>query len=202
MSDTATDTPTLDAVEQSTALATTERPPSKIAGKAKAQREERATFLASLEYADQPAEKPFKRLSALQRPVLFLLLALALLQGISTFTTSYSGLYGAAAWAVGNQPFLQSIVPFMYDVAIIAFTVKLFMDREEGEKVRWTWFFITLLAFISAGANIIHTLVVSTATTFPQLVVGGIISGGSPFLLALTIEVAASKVFRRAVRND
>jgi hypothetical protein len=165
------------------------------AGRARAGRSRRALELKSAE--EDKATGRFVRLSSQNRGVLFTLLTLATLQAVSTFTTSYAGMFGAAEWAFGVNPLLQSLAPLAYDVAIVSFTIKLFMDREEGEPVVWNWIWIGVLALISAGANVIHTLTVSTAETVQQLVIGGIIAGASPFLLALTIEVAASKVFKK-----
>jgi hypothetical protein len=54
-----------------------------------------------------------------------------------------------------------------------------------------------VLATISSTANVFHTVSVTTAANLPQLIVGCLISGSAPFLLALVIDVAASKVFVR-----
>jgi hypothetical protein len=167
------------------------------AGKAKAERDKRAAELKALE--DPTLKNRFKRLSTQNKFVLYTLLTLAILQAASQFTTSYAGIYGAAEWAFGTNPFLQGISPLGYDVAIIVFTIKLFMDREEGLSVRWDWVWIGVLAAISSFANVIHTLKVSTGTTPQQVIIGAVISGASPFLLALTADVAASKVFKKPV---
>ena len=131
--------------------------------------------------------------------VLGLLLFLVALLAAASFYVSFSGLYAAAAWAVGNNPPLQFAVPIMLDVAIVAFTLSLFVERERGDKVRWTWFAIAVFALASATANILHTLEVSTAVNLGQLIVGAVISGGAPILLAFSTDKAAVKVFKNAV---
>jgi len=137
-----------------------------------------------------------KRLHADTPFVLGLLLALIAALAAASFYVSFSGLYAAAAWAVGDNPPLQFAVPIMLDVAIVAFTIALFVERERGEKVAWTWVSIGLFAAVSAYSNVLHTLVVSTAVNFPQLLVGAIISGGAPILLAFATDKIAVKVFR------
>lgn len=131
--------------------------------------------------------------------VLGLLLFLVALLAAASFYVSFSGLYAAAAWAVGPNPPLQFAVPVMLDVAIVAFTLSLFVERERGDKVRWTWFAIAVFALASATANILHTLEVSTAVNLGQLIVGAVISGGAPILLAFSTDKAAVKVFKNAV---
>ncbi len=131
--------------------------------------------------------------------VLGLLLFLVALLAAASFYVSFSGLYAAAAWAVGPNPPLQFAVPIMLDVAIVAFTLSLFVERERGDKVRWTWFAIAVFALASATANILHTLEVSTAINMGQLIVGAVISGGAPILLAFSTDKAAVKVFKNAV---
>lgn len=131
--------------------------------------------------------------------VLGLLLFLVALLAAASFYVSFSGLYAAAAWAVGPNPPLQFAVPIMLDVAIVAFTLSLFVERERGDKVRWTWFAIAIFALASATANILHTLEVSTAINMGQLIVGAVISGGAPILLAFSTDKAAVKVFKNAV---
>ena len=130
--------------------------------------------------------------------VLGLLLFLVALLAAASFYVSFSGLYAAAAWAVGNNPPLQFAVPIMLDVAIVAFTLSLFVERERGDKVRWTWLAIAIFALASATANILHTLEVSTAVNMGQLIVGAVISGGAPILLAFSTDKAAVKVFKNA----
>lgn len=130
--------------------------------------------------------------------VLGVLLFLVAAMAGASFYVSFSGLFAAAAWAVGNNPPLQMAVPIMLDVAIIAFTLSLFVERERGDKVRWTWLAIGAFAAVSAVANILHTFVVSTATDNYQLIVGSVISGGAPVLLAFATDKIAVKVFKSA----
>lgn len=192
------DAPKASVAQLPTAVPALRTPTAKAkapAGTAQKKRDSRAAELKQI--ADPALKNRFKRLSTQNKFVLFTLLGLALLQAVSTFTTSYAGIAGAAEWAFGVNPFLQGISPLAYDVAIVAFTIKLFMDREEGLEVKWDWVWIGVLATVSAAANLVHTLAVTTAVAPLQLIVGCIISAGSPFLLALTIDVAASKVFKR-----
>jgi hypothetical protein len=128
--------------------------------------------------------------------VLGLLLFLVALLAAASFYVSFSGLYAAAAWAVGDVPPLQFAVPIMLDVAIVAFTLALFVERERGERVRWTWLAIAVFALVSATANILHTLEVSTAVNLSQLIAGAVISGGAPILLAFATDKIAVKVFK------
>lgn len=148
-----------------------------------AAQKERAVRSAKRFYADTPA-------------TLRLLLILVGLLAAASFSVSFAGLYAAAEWAVGPVPWLQIAVPVMLDLAIIAFTLALFVERERGEAVRWTWTAIAVFAGVSAVSNILHTLEVSTAATAPQLVVGAIISGGAPLLLAFSTDKIAVKVFK------
>ena len=133
--------------------------------------------------------------------VLGMLLFLVAAMAAASFYVSFSGLFAAAAWAVGDNPPLQFAVPIMLDIAIIAFTLSLFVERERGDKVRWTWVAIGAFALVSATANILHTLVVSTATDNYQLLVGAVISGGAPVLLAFATDKIAIKVFKEPTRN-
>lgn len=133
--------------------------------------------------------------------VLGVLLVLVAGMAAASFYVSFSGLFAAAAWAVGDNPPLQFAVPIMLDIAIIAFTLSLFVERERGDKVRWTWMAIAMFAAVSATANILHTLVVSTATDNYQLLVGAVISGGAPVLLAFATDKIAIKVFKEPSRN-
>ena len=128
--------------------------------------------------------------------VLGVLLFLVAAMAAASFYVSFSGLYAAAEWAVGPNPPLQFAVPIMLDIAIIAFTLALFVERERGEKVVGTWIAIAMFAAVSATANILHTFVVSTATDNYQLLVGAIISGGAPLLLAFATDKIAIKVFK------
>lgn len=137
-----------------------------------------------------------KRIKADSRAVLRLLLFLVSLLAVASFFVSFTGLYAAAEWAVGVNAPLQFAVPVMLDIAIVAFTLALFIERERGEPVLWTWVAIGVFACISAVANILHTLEVSTADTVAQLIIGCIISGGAPVLLAFATEKIAVKVFR------
>lgn len=130
--------------------------------------------------------------------VLGVLLFLVAAMAAASFYVSFSGLYAAAAWAVGDNPPLQFAVPIMLDIAIIAFTLSLFVERERGDKVWGTWIAISAFALVSATANILHTFVVSTATDNYQLLVGSIISGGAPILLAFATDKIAIKVFKSA----
>ena len=130
--------------------------------------------------------------------VLGVLLFLVAAMAAASFYVSFSGLFAAASWAVGDNPPLQFAVPIMLDIAIIAFTLSLFVERERGDKVWGTWLAIGAFAAVSATANILHTLVVSTATDNYQLLVGAIISGGAPVLLAFATDKIAIKVFRKA----
>jgi hypothetical protein len=171
---------------------------AKASGRTKVARARDAFEMEKLALERAAVSKVAPRFSAQHKNVLIVLLSLAVFMAASSFITSFNGLFGAAAWAIGDQhPWLQVMPPLMYDVAIIAFTLKLFMDREEGASVISTWSWIAVLASVSALANIFHTLTVTTAVTVPQLVMGCIISGGAPFLLALVVEVAASKVFKK-----
>lgn len=133
--------------------------------------------------------------------VLGVLLVLVAGMAAASFYVSFSGLFAAAAWAVGDNPPLQFAVPIMLDIAIVAFTLSLFVERERGERVRWTWVAIGAFAALSATANILHTLVVSTATDNYQLLVGALISGGAPVLLAFATDKIAIKVFKEPTRN-
>lgn len=128
--------------------------------------------------------------------VLGVLLFLVAAMAAASFYVSFSGLFAAAAWAVGDNPPLQFAVPIMLDIAIVAFTLSLFVERERGDKVWGTWLAIGAFAAVSATANILHTLVVSTATDNYQLIVGSVISGGAPVLLAFATDKIAIKVFK------
>lgn len=123
--------------------------------------------------------------------LLFLITAIA----AASFYVSFSGLYAAAAWAVGDVPTLQFAVPVMLDASVIAYSLSLFIKRERGEKVWGTWLAIAVFAVISATANVLHTFGVSTSTTPSELFIGATISGGAPLLLAFTTETIAKLVF-------
>lgn len=130
--------------------------------------------------------------------VLSLLLFLILMMAAASFYVSFWGVYEAAAWAVGPNPPLQFAVPLMLDVAIIAFTLSLFIERERDEKVWGTWLAISAFTIVSAFANVIHAFDVSTAQNQTQLLVGAIIAGGAPVLLAFASDKIAKKVFKTA----
>lgn len=123
--------------------------------------------------------------------LLFLITAIA----AASFYVSFSGLYAAAAWAVGDVPTLQFAVPVMLDASVIAYSLSLFIKREREEKVWGTWLAIAVFAIISATANVLHTFGVSTSTTPSELFIGATISGGAPLLLAFTTETIAKLVF-------
>jgi hypothetical protein len=89
----------------------------------------------------------------------------------------------------------------MLDVAIIAFTLSLFIERERGEAVWGTWVAIGAFTLVSTVANVAHTFVVTTAEDQLQLLVGAVISGGAPVLLAVASDKIAIKVFKTA-KND
>ena len=130
--------------------------------------------------------------------VLGVLLFLVAAMAAASFYVSFSGLFAAAAWAVGDNPPLQFAVPIMLDVAIIAFTLSLFVERERGERVWGTWMAISIFAGVSATANIFHTLQVSTAVNIQELIIGAVISGGAPILLAFASDKIAKRVFKPA----
>lgn len=130
--------------------------------------------------------------------VLALLLVLITTMAAASFYVSFFGIYEAAEWAVGPNPSLQFAVPLMLDVAIIAFTLSLFIERERGEKVWGTWVAIGAFTLVSTVANIAHTFVVTTATDQLQLIIGAVISGGAPLLLAVASDKIAIKVFKTA----
>jgi len=160
---------------------------------------DRAAFNARrAEQMQKARDEAAPRFSARHKYVLVVLLGLAAFMSIASFSVSFSGLFGAAEWAIGDKtPWLQAAAPLMVDVSIICFTLKLFVNREEGEPVFWTWVWIGVLASVSAASNVVHALSVTTAQTLPQLIVGCVIAGGAPFLLALVIDVAAGLVFQR-----
>lgn len=123
--------------------------------------------------------------------LLFLITAIA----AASFYVSFSGLYAAAAWAVGDNPPLQFAAPLMLDLSILAYSLSLFIKREREERVLGTWVAISIFAAISATANVLHTLEVSTSTTQSELIIGAVISGGAPILLAFATETIAKLVF-------
>lgn len=141
-----------------------------------------------------------KRIFADTPGVLWVLLTLVSLLAVASFSVSFAGLYAAGEWVVGKS-WLQVAVPFMLDGAIIAFTIALFIERERGESVLWTWVAITVFASVSSVSNVLHTLAVSTASTGAQLIAGCVIAGGAPLLLAFAIDKAAIKVFREVERG-
>lgn len=145
---------------------------------------------------EKTAHRGAKRFHADTTFVLSLLLFLIASMAAASFYISFSGLYAAAAWAVGDNPPLQFAVPIMLDISIIAFTLALFIERERGEKVRTTWMAIGAFTLVSLVANIFHTFVVSTADTQYQLIIGSVISGGAPLLLAFATDKIAVKVFK------
>jgi hypothetical protein len=151
---------------------------------------------ARLKLAQERTERSAKRLYADTPKTLALLLILVAALTVASFTVSFAGLYSAAAWAVGPVPWLQIAVPVMLDVAIVAFTLALFVERERDEPVHFTWVAIGVFAAVSASSNVLHTLAVSTAKTFPQLLIGAVISGGAPVLLAFAADKIAVKVFK------
>ena len=130
--------------------------------------------------------------------ILGLLLLLITAMAGASFYVSFSGLYSAAAWAVGDNPPLQFAVPIMLDISIIAFTLALFIERERGDKVWGTWVAISAFTVVSATANIFHTFAVSTAVDVYELSIGAVISGGAPLLLAFATDKIAVKVFQEA----
>lgn len=134
--------------------------------------------------------------------VLSLLLILITAMAGASFYVSFWGVYEAAAWAVGNNPPLQFAVPLMLDVAIIAFTLSLFIERERDEKVWGTWLAISAFTIVSAFANVTHAFDVTTAQNQVQLLVGGIIAGGAPILLAFASDKIAKKVFKTAGNEE
>jgi hypothetical protein len=142
--------------------------------------------------------KKAKRFHADAPAVLSLLLILIASMAAASFYISFSGLYAAAEWAVGPNPPLQFAVPIMLDISIIAFTIALFIERERGEKVLGTWMAIGAFTAVSLVANVLHTFVVSTAEDQYQLIVGAVISGGAPLLLAFATDKIAVKVFKSA----
>lgn len=142
--------------------------------------------------------KRAKRFHADTPFVLSLLLVLIASMAAASFYISFSGLYAAAEWAVGPNPPLQFAVPIMLDISIIAFTLALFIERERGEKVTGTWLAIGAFTAVSLVANVLHTFVVSTAEDQYQLIIGAVISGGAPLLLAFAVDKIAVKVFKSA----
>ena len=153
---------------------------------------------ADLAEAEAKNRRPAKRFHADTSFVLSLLLILIASMALASFYISFSGLYAAAAWAVGDNPPLQFAVPIMLDISIIAFTLALFIERERGEKVAATWTAISAFTLVSLVANVFHTFVVSTADTPYQLGIGAVISGGAPLLLAFATDKIAVKVFKSA----
>lgn len=154
------------------------------------------------EWSSRPAAvvvaepKTARRFSADTPLVLTLLLVLIAAMAAASFYVSFSGLYAAASWGVGDSPALQFSVPVFLDISILAWTLSLFIKRQRGEGVIGTWFAIGTFAAVSSTANILHTLGVSTATTNYELWVGCVISGGAPLLLALATETIAKLVFK------
>lgn len=142
--------------------------------------------------------KRAKRFHADTPFVLGLLLLLITAMAGASFYVSFSGLYAAAAWAVGDNPPLQFAVPVMLDISIIAFTLALFIERERGDKVWGTWMAISAFTVVSATANVFHTFAVSTAVDVYELAIGAVISGGAPLLLAFATDKIAVKVFQEA----
>lgn len=128
--------------------------------------------------------------------VLGVLLFLVAAMAAASFYVSFSGLFAAAAWAVGDNPPLQFAVPIMLDIAIVAFTLSLFVERERKEKVWGTWMAIGTFATVSATANVFHTMQVSTAINIQELIIGAVISGGAPVLLAFATDKIAKRVFK------
>lgn len=139
--------------------------------------------------------KRARRWNADTDPVLTVLLALLALLSIASFVVSFSGLYAAASWAVGDVPWLQFGVPLMLDVSIVALTLNLFVERDRKVSVRGTWIAIAVLAAASSASNVLHTLQVGTGGTLAQVVAGGVLSGGAPLLLAYASDKVAKTLF-------
>jgi hypothetical protein len=158
--------------------------------------EEETPTPAVAEAVEEVANKGAKRFHADTTFVMSLLLFLIASMAAASFYISFSGLYSAAEWAVGPNPPLQFAVPIMLDISIIAFTIALFIERERGEKVMGTWFAIGAFTLVSMVANVLHTFVVSTAEDQYQLIIGAVISGGAPLLLAFAVDKIAVKVFK------
>lgn len=146
----------------------------------------------------EPAVSGAKRFRADTPFVLGVLLFLIAAIALASFFISFSGLYAAAAWAVGENHLLQIAVPVALDLTIIAMTLSLFIERERGERVVGTWIAIGIFAVVSATANVLHTFVVSTSDTSWQLGVGALISGGAPILLAFATDKIGVRVFQKS----
>lgn len=152
-------------------------------------------------YAKKRAEEAqrAKRFSADTKISLAVLLALTAIVATASFAISFNGLYAAAEWGLGVT-WLQIAVPVVLDVAIIAFTYSLFIERERGESTLWTLVLIFILAGVSTYANALHTIEVSTAVNQQQLIFGIVLSGGMPVLLAIVTDKIGAKVFRKVER--
>jgi hypothetical protein len=137
-----------------------------------------------------------KRFYADTEPVLRIMMILAALICTASFVVSYAGLFAAGEWAVGAVPILQGVIPFMLDAAIITFTIALFIEREREESVVGTWIAVAVFAAISCYANVLHTLAVGTGVTIQQIVLGCILSGGAPIMLAFVTDKVAVKLFK------
>jgi len=161
-------------------------------------RAQRAIELERLEKERVAEANKAQQFSASHKYVMLALLILTGLAAAMTFATSFVGLFGASAWALGDaSPILRSAIPLTFDIAVLAFTIKLFVDRERGDRVFWTWLWIGVLAAVSSGSNVLHAQSVTTAKTLPQLISGMVFAGAAPFLLALVTEVAGKLVFAK-----
>lgn len=91
------------------------------------------------------------------RWMLFFAIGLVGLLMVSSFMTSFSGIYSIAAYT-GLPSYLYWLPALFIDAAILAYTVSLFIFKARGES---TWKTISALAgfaSLSIAANIAHTV--------------------------------------------
>lgn len=195
-------TPVLEAprVGRSAKLAPVEGP--KFDARTKAGRIERELQIKALRKEAHEQGLKAERHSADNKYVMNAVLTGLIVIAAAGFTLSFSGLYGAAEWATGPTWWLQLMAPLMLDLSIVVLSIKRFVEKERGDRGRGTLVGVWTLAVISSVANVLHALVVTTATTPQELLFGCALAGGAPFLLAYITDAAGGLVFRKAGRNE
>ncbi|WP_164545144.1 DUF2637 domain-containing protein [Antribacter gilvus] len=124
-------------------------------------------------------------------PSLIVAVVLTATLGAVSFTLSYAGLVGVAAWAA-VPGYLAWTVPVTIDASILVYTLAVFIFRARGESNGRAWTSLILFTAVSVAANAAHAWDASAHDWHGYA--GAFIAGLAPVSVLLTTHTLAELV--------
>ncbi len=132
-------------------------------------------------------------------PVQWVVVALVVMLGITSFIVSFRALYDVAEWAgIGSQ--IQWAVPVFIDGAILTYAMSVLVHRSRGESTIPSWVSLGAFTAMSVTANAAHALSIPREQEW-QAWIGAAIAALAPIgVFAATEQLARLVVERPGAR--